>query len=220
MEESIAAWEDESGSAARSAQIMTGTVNQIGWAEQINVKVNAEFDRVRKVLESAASKQSAKDRVDTEAMIAILEDKRAEVMAHEQAGYFIHDCQELRDQVSQMIVGDSRSDLDRSAENEIPTGPERRNAYPCPCGSGEFEIDESSFGLAAQQAEGSDSIVQDQIGQQFCLYGEFSVVVNQSHCPEFVHEVSDARPRGANHFGQGLMTQYGDTGIRHDTMLP
>ena len=114
MEESIAAWEDESGSAARSAQIMTGTVNQIGWAEQINVKVNAEFDRVRKVLESAASKQSAKDRVDTEAMIAILEDKRAEVMAREQAGYFIHDWQELRDQVSQMIVGDSRYKVIRS----------------------------------------------------------------------------------------------------------
>ncbi len=114
MEESIAAWEDEGGSAARSAQIMTGTVNQIGWAEQIKIKVNAEFDRVRKVLESAASKQSAKDRVDTEAMIAILEDKRAEVMAREQAGYFIHDWQELRDQVSQMIVGDSRYKVIRS----------------------------------------------------------------------------------------------------------
>lgn len=39
-------------------------------------------------------------------MIAILEDKRAEVMANEQAGYFIHDWQELRDQVRELIVGD------------------------------------------------------------------------------------------------------------------
>jgi len=33
MEEAIAAWEDEGGSADPSVQIaMTGTVNQIGWA--------------------------------------------------------------------------------------------------------------------------------------------------------------------------------------------
>ena len=109
MEESIAAWEDEGGSPARSAQIvMTGTANQIACAKQIKIQVNGEFDRVRRVLESVACKQSAKDRGDTEAMIAILEERRAEVMAHEQAGYFIHDWQELRGQVRELIVGDSR----------------------------------------------------------------------------------------------------------------
>ena len=41
-------------------------------------------------------------------MISILEDKRDEVMAHEEAGYFIHDWQELRNQVSRMIVADPR----------------------------------------------------------------------------------------------------------------
>jgi hypothetical protein len=109
MEESIAKWEDEGGSPARSAQIvMTGTINQIAWAEQIKIEVNGEFDRVRGALKSAASKQSAKDREDTETMIAILEEKRAEVMARVQAGYFIHDWQELRGQVRELIVGDSR----------------------------------------------------------------------------------------------------------------
>jgi len=109
MEESIAAWEDEGGSPARSAQIvMTGTVNQIAWAEQIKIQVNGEFDRVRGALKSAASKQPAKDREDTETMIAILEEKRAEVMAREDAGYFIHGWQELRGQVRELIVGDSR----------------------------------------------------------------------------------------------------------------
>ena len=108
MEESIAAWEDEGGSAARSAQIMTGTVNQIGWAEQIKLQVDAEFDRVRTALEGAASKQSGRRKADTLSIIAILEDKRAEVMANEQAGYFIHDWQELRSQVRELIVGDSR----------------------------------------------------------------------------------------------------------------
>src|SRR6267143_4021104 len=109
MEEPIAAWEDECGSPARSVQIaMTGTVNQIGWAEQIKIQVDAEFDRVRAALEAAASNQPGQRRPDTLAMIAILEDKRAEVMANEQAGYFIHDWQELRGQVREMIVGDSR----------------------------------------------------------------------------------------------------------------
>ena len=87
---------------------MNGTVNQIAWAEQIKIQVNGEFDRVRRALEEAAGKQSAKDRTDTEAMIAILEEKRAEVMAREEAGYFIHDWQELRSQVRELLVGDSR----------------------------------------------------------------------------------------------------------------
>jgi hypothetical protein len=87
---------------------MTGTVNQIAWAVQIKTQVDAEFDRVRHVLELAARKQSAKDHFETDTLIAILEDKRAEVMAREEAGYFIHDWQEFRNQVSQMIVEDSR----------------------------------------------------------------------------------------------------------------
>ena len=87
---------------------MTGTVNQVDWAEQIKARVSAEFDRVANALESAASKQAEPDRMNTQAMLGILEEKRAEVMAKDQAGYFIHDWQELRDQVRQMIVQDSR----------------------------------------------------------------------------------------------------------------
>src|SRR5262249_49359956 len=34
---------------------MIGTVNQIAWALQIKAQVDAEFDRVRKVLESVAT---------------------------------------------------------------------------------------------------------------------------------------------------------------------
>lgn len=56
----------------------------------------------------AASKQVGQNRTDTQTVLAILEDKRAGVMATEQAGYFIHDWQELRDQVRQMIVQDPR----------------------------------------------------------------------------------------------------------------
>ena len=87
---------------------MIGTVNQIAWAVQIKAQVDAEFDRVRKVLESVATKKSPNDRTNLQAIIRILEDKRAEVMGNEQAGYFIQDWQELRDQVRQLIIGDPR----------------------------------------------------------------------------------------------------------------
>ncbi len=87
---------------------MIGTVNQIAWAEQIKIQVGTEFDRVRSALNTVAMKQSGQRRTDTETMIAILEDKRAQVMANEFAGYFIHDWQEVRGQVRELIIGDPR----------------------------------------------------------------------------------------------------------------
>ena len=41
-------------------------------------------------------------------MVAILEEKRLEVMANDRPGYFIHDRQELGDQVRHMVVTDPR----------------------------------------------------------------------------------------------------------------
>ncbi len=109
MDRQIAIWEDDGGSAVRLSDVrMSGTLNQIAWAVQIRAKVDAEFDRVRTVLEYAMTKQSPKDATDIEAIIRILEDKRDEVMRNEEAGYFIHDWQELGNQVSRMIVGDPR----------------------------------------------------------------------------------------------------------------
>ena len=105
----IAAWEDEGGSTVRSPEReLTGTVNQIAWAGQIRTQVNAEFDRVRAALETVAIRQSGQRRTDTKTMIAILEEKRSEVMSKERAGYFIHDWQEVRVQVRELIIGDPR----------------------------------------------------------------------------------------------------------------
>jgi hypothetical protein len=87
---------------------MTGTPSQIEWAEQIKPRVNAEFDRVAMALLAAAGHQMEQDRVDTQTVIAILEEKRAEVMANDRAGYFIRDWQELRDQVQRLIGQDAR----------------------------------------------------------------------------------------------------------------
>ena len=87
---------------------LIGSAGQIEWAESIRVRVNEEFDRVARNLRTVASRQAAERRIKTEAIIAILEDKRAEVLARRQAGYFIHDWQEISDQVRQMIAADSR----------------------------------------------------------------------------------------------------------------
>jgi hypothetical protein len=100
------------GSARNSPEAveskMTGTPSQIEWAERIKPRVNAEFDRVAKAFKAMASHQGELARMDTQAIIAILEEKRAEAMANSQAGYFIRDRRELRDQVRQMMARDAR----------------------------------------------------------------------------------------------------------------
>ena len=87
---------------------MTGTASQIEWAGQIRPLVDAEFQRVAGAFLGAASLQSDRERADTLAIVAILEEKRAEVMANDQAGYFIRDWRELTDQVRRMIAADGR----------------------------------------------------------------------------------------------------------------
>lgn len=107
-EDAMEAWEGEGGAVSPAEKPLAGTVNQVAWAEQIRANVRAEFDRVVKALESREPGQTEQHQSETRALIAILEDKRAEVMARDQAGYFIHDWQELRDQVRRMIIQDPR----------------------------------------------------------------------------------------------------------------
>ena len=52
--------------------------------------------------------RGAEGRAHTEAVLAILEEKRAEVLAREQAGYFIKEWQEIGGQVRGMIGRDAR----------------------------------------------------------------------------------------------------------------
>ena len=95
----------QQGSGANLSQL-AGTPSQIEWAEQIRPPVCAEFNRVSDALRAMASTQSEQDRPGTEATIAILEDKRVEVLAKGEAGYFIRDWQELTGQVRQLIRKD------------------------------------------------------------------------------------------------------------------
>jgi hypothetical protein len=131
MQERILEWEAEGGALNKTSEkAMTGTVNQIEWAKQIKTQVSAEFDRVKMALEAAAAKQSGQDQLDTQTMIAILEDKRTEVMAHEEAGYFIHDWQELRDQVRQMIMKDNRYKTIKAGKGQLISMPGRSTDLP------------------------------------------------------------------------------------------
>jgi hypothetical protein len=112
LSEDIEAWEGEGGAACGQtdpgATSMSGTASQVEWAQRIKHRVNDEFDRVAAAFRTIADKQEDHQRTDTEAIITILEEKRAEVMNREQAGYFIHDWQEISDQVRHMIFQDAR----------------------------------------------------------------------------------------------------------------
>jgi len=96
---------------------MIGTPSQTEWAERIKAQVSNEFDRVATSFRSVAEKQIENKRIDTEAIISILEEKRAEVMARNQAGYFIQEWQEITDQVRKMIHADARYQAIRVKSN-------------------------------------------------------------------------------------------------------
>ena len=90
------------------AEKLAGTESQIEWAEGIRSRIDEEFDRVANALQGAAEKQQGQDRLDTLSIIGILEEKRKEVLAIDQAGYFIRAWQNLKDQVRQLIHEDPR----------------------------------------------------------------------------------------------------------------
>ena len=93
---------------------MTGTPSQIEWAERIKPQVAAEFDRVAAAFQAVAGNQSESGRARTQAILAILEEKRAEVMGRRQAGYFIRNWQEIGGRVRQMLLQDARYQSIRS----------------------------------------------------------------------------------------------------------
>src|SRR6185312_3352489 len=93
---------------------MTGTASQIELADQIRPRVEAEFHRVAGALRSTSLKQSERDRRDTLAVIAILEEKREETLSNDHAGYFICNWQEMTDQVRQLIAADRRFEAIRA----------------------------------------------------------------------------------------------------------
>jgi hypothetical protein len=109
---SIEAWEGEGGAIPAAPSTLPaslrGSEAQVEWADRIRLQVDAEFDRVASAFRVVYRRQGAVKRARTEAIIAILEEKRAAVMAHDQAGYFIQNWQEISDQVRRSIYDDPR----------------------------------------------------------------------------------------------------------------
>ena len=115
----LSAWEDDGGAYAPS-QKLAGSTAQVEWAERIRARVGAEFDRVAAAFHSVAQKQNPAVRASTNAVIAILEESRGAVMRNESAGYFIHDWQDIHDQVRKMIFSDPRYQAIRNGGNGRP----------------------------------------------------------------------------------------------------
>lgn len=86
---------------------LSGSPAQIEWATAIRARVSDEFDRVASSFRGIADRQTLSKKNETEAILAIVEAKRVEVLSHDVAGYFIHDWNEINDQVRQMIFKDS-----------------------------------------------------------------------------------------------------------------
>lgn len=87
---------------------LTGTPNQIEWAEQIRLTVAKEFNRVAKVFQAQVSSQTGQQQAETRIIIAIVEQKRGETLSIPSAGYFIREWGEMNDQVRRMIAKDPR----------------------------------------------------------------------------------------------------------------
>jgi hypothetical protein len=131
MEEAIAAWEDEGGSPDPSVQIaVTGTVNQIGWADQIKIQVDAEFGRVRAALEAAASKQSGQDKTDTLAIIAILEQSHFDGPRERELQAGLRTIMDLFTFVCEDDVGSCAPTRDRADSGSLVTARHRPNDRP------------------------------------------------------------------------------------------
>jgi len=87
---------------------MTGTPNQIEWANQIKPTVDAEFERVINAFQTLALNQSVTASADTLTILTILREQRSQVLANPSAGYFIAEWRELSDQVRKGIAKDPR----------------------------------------------------------------------------------------------------------------
>ena len=129
MTQNIEIWDDEGGapiatSDDQQAALMSGTTNQVEWAQNIKRHVSAEFDRVAALLRKVATSQEGEMRKQTDEVIEILEEKRNTVMAREEAAYFIHDWQEITDQVRNMLIEDPRYQIIKEMRAELRNPPE------------------------------------------------------------------------------------------------
>lgn len=88
---------------------LRGATDQVAWANQIRSQVAIEFDQLRVAIEAGSNKYRALDRSETSTLLAILEEHRANVLAADQAEFFITRWQSAHDGVQHLVLGDERS---------------------------------------------------------------------------------------------------------------
>lgn len=108
MKVELERWEGEGGALPPGDVALTGSLAQIELAQRIRITVREEFDRVSDALLVATRRQSPANRLDAEAVIAILEEELTEVMSINRAGYFIREWLEINGRVRKMLAGDAR----------------------------------------------------------------------------------------------------------------
>jgi hypothetical protein len=50
--------------------------------------------------------------------------------------------------------------------------------------------------------------------EQGTVHAQLAVVLNKAELPKLIEKETDARPRGADHFGQHFLTDLGNGGLR------
>jgi hypothetical protein len=81
----------------------------------LKARINAEFDRVARSFHAAAQQQSGRERQDTVALLEILEEHRAAVLANTDLDYFLDNWSNPQDQVRRLLAADPRAAAIRAA---------------------------------------------------------------------------------------------------------
>ena len=87
---------------------MNAAPNHPARTADLRARVNAEFDRVAQSFHAAAQHQSSHERQDTVALLEILEEHRAAVLANTDLGYFLENWTNPHDQVLRLLAADPR----------------------------------------------------------------------------------------------------------------
>ena len=75
------------------------------------------------------------------------------------------------------------------------------------------EMNDSLFLFRARMGDAGCAVVQN-YSEKRSVDGNLSVIIDKAEIPEFVHEFADSRARRTYHFGQCLLSDFGNLRLR------
>lgn len=87
---------------------LTGDPTQISWATRIRAEVSLSFDRVIIAIQTGTNKYKGLEPSETEKLLFLVEEHRADVLGVPEAQYFLDHWQDPVDRVQRLIHGDAR----------------------------------------------------------------------------------------------------------------